>query len=526
MDIVGLQTGSLVTSIDGNQYRAARPAWIQAGRDIVNLKGLILNQRPNDVSRIAAGRDILYANVDIAGPGWLEIIAGRNLTQEDRGRLGSVGLIDGKPATGKGGAGIVVSVGGEGDYTAFARRYLDPANRADPGQTLASQPGKAIKTYECELADWLRAFQGYDGPADQARAYFDALPPEQQRIFLRQVYYAELTQGGREYNDAAGPRPGSYVRGRQAIASLFPEADAQGRPIRYQGDITLFGGSGIQTLFGGPIHLLAPGGKMIFGVEGMAPPSTAGVVTQGAGDIQMYAKGSILLGQSRVMTTFGGHIMGWSAEGDINSGRGAKSTVVYTPQRRLYDAVGNVSLSPTVPSTGAGISTLNPIPEVPKGDVDLVAPLGTVDPGEAGIRVSGNINIAALHVVNAANIQVQGESKGIPATATVNTGALTSASSAASSATQSAQDMTRQQQASARQNLPSIISVQILGYGNEPASGATGEGAAPAGQPPRRDGSASGYDPRSVFQMLGNGDIPEAQRARLTDAERRRLSGG
>ncbi|WZB71515.1 hypothetical protein WJ968_06065 [Achromobacter xylosoxidans] len=58
---------------------------------------------------------------------------------------------------------------------------------------------------------------------------------------------------------------------------------------------------------------------MIFGVEGMAPPSTAGVVTQGAGDIQMYAKGSILLGQSRVMTTFGGHIMGWSAEGDINS---------------------------------------------------------------------------------------------------------------------------------------------------------------------------------------------------------------
>ena len=426
----------------------------------------------------------------------------------------------------QGGAGIVVSVGGEGDYTAFARRYLDPANRADPGQTLASQPGKAIKTYERELADWLRAFQGYDGPADQARAYFDALPPEQQRIFLRQVYYAELTQGGREYNDAAGPRPGSYVRGRQAIASLFPEADAQGRPIRYQGDITLFGGSGIQTLFGGPIHLLAPGGKMIFGVEGMAPPSTAGVVTQGAGDIQMYAKGSILLGQSRVMTTFGGHIMGWSAEGDINNGRGAKSTVVYTPQRRLYDAVGNVSLSPTVPSTGAGISTLNPIPEVPKGDVDLVAPLGTVDPGEAGIRVSGNINIAALHVVNAANIQVQGESKGIPATATVNTGALTSASSAASSATQSAQEMTRQQQASARQNLPSIISVQILGYGNEPASGATGEGAAPAGQPPRRDGSASGYDPRSVFQMLGNGDIPEAQRARLTDAERRRLSGG
>jgi hypothetical protein len=27
---------------------------------------------------------------------------------------------------------------------------------------------------------------------------------------------------------------------------------------------------------------------------------------------------------------------------------------------------------------------------VPRGDVDLIAPFGTIDPGEAGIRVSGN----------------------------------------------------------------------------------------------------------------------------------------
>ena len=170
---------------------------------------------------------------------------------------------------------------------------------------------------------------------------------------------------------------------------------------------------------------MAPGGQMVFGVEGAAPPSTAGIVTQGAGDIQMYAKGSILLGQSRVMTTFGGHILGWSAEGDINSGRGSKSTVVYTPQRRLYDDVGNVTLASTVPSTGAGIATLNPIPEVPRGDVDLVAPLGTIDAGEAGIRFSGNVNLAALQVVNAANVVGQGKATGVPALAAVNVAALT-----------------------------------------------------------------------------------------------------
>lgn len=528
-DIVGLSTGSTITTKDGIEYHAARPVSIQAGGDIVNLKALVLNHQPNDVSRIVAGRDILYANVDVAGPGWLEVSAGRNLTQEDKGRLTSIGPINGGQTTGKGGAGIVASAGGQGDYAAFARRYLDPANRADPGQPLSGQAGKTAKTYEGELLDWLRAQHGYGGAADGARAYFDALPAEQQRVFLRQVYYAELTAGGREYNDPIGPRAGSYARGRQAIAELYPTTGADGRPIRYQGDITLFGGSGIQTLYGGSIHLMAPGGQVVFGVEGVAPPSTAGIITQGAGDIQMYAKGSILLGQSRVMTTFGGNILGWSAEGDINSGRGAKSTVVYTPQRRLYDDVGNVTLSPTVPSTGAGIATLNPIPEVPPGDVDLVAPLGTIDAGEAGIRYSGNVNLAALQVVNAANVVGQGKATGVPALAAVNVAALTSASAAAAGATQGAQETSRQQQAAARRNLPSIISVQILGNGSEPLSGAGSPGAtAPAGRNPGPGAAAAtqGYDPRSIFQMVGNGELDAAQKARLTEPEQRGLSGG
>ena len=132
-----------------------------------------------------------------------------------------------------------------------------------------------------------------------------------------------------------------------------------------------------------------------------------------------------------------------------------------------------MALSPNAPSSGAGIATLAPIAEVPAGDVDLHAPLGTIDAGEAGIRVSGNINIAALHVVNAANIQVKGESNGIPAAATVNTGALASASAASSAAAGAAQESVQRAQQQSRQNLPSVISVQILGYGDEPAAGAT-----------------------------------------------------
>ena len=53
---------------------------------------------------------------------------------------------------------------------------------------------------------------------------------------------------------------------------------------------------------------------------------------------------------------------------------------------------------------------------MPAGDVDLYAPLGTIDAGEAGIRVSGNVNIAAQNVLNAANIKAKGDSVGIPVT--------------------------------------------------------------------------------------------------------------
>ncbi|HFH2805101.1 filamentous hemagglutinin family protein [Pseudomonas aeruginosa] len=479
--------------------------------DYASSGNLFVNTSATDVSLVQAGRDILYGNFNVAGPGTLEISAGRNILMEDRAAITSLGAV--VPGDSRPGADIVLQAGAAGaDYQAFLERYLDPANLAQGGTPLAEQPGKVVRTYESELAKWLNERFGFAGDAEQAQAFFAGLPAEQQRIFARQVYFAELRAGGREYNEVGGVRQGSYLRGRNAIAALFPERDPAGNPISYEGDIVMYGGAGVHTNFGGDIQLLTPGGQQVFGIEGEAPPSTAGVVTQGVGNIRSYALGSILLGQSRVMTTFGGDIQIWSAEGDINAGRGSKTTVVYTPPRRIYDAWGNVSLSPQVPSTGAGIATLNPIPEVAPGDIDLIAPLGTIDAGEAGIRVSGNVNVVALQVVNAANIQTQGQSSGIPLVASVNTGALTSASAAASSATQAAEDVSRQQQAAARQRMPSVITVQVLGFGNERLE-------------PSRDGASRspGYNPDSAVQVLGAGALGEQARSQLTDEERGNL---
>jgi hypothetical protein len=492
-----------------------------------------------DVWVVSAGRDILKSSFNGGGPGTLDMSAGRNILMKDKGSVVSLGpVVQGDK---RAGAGIAMQagVGAAGlDYLRFVKPYLDPANVAKSGVPLADQAGKVVKSYEGELATWLVERYGFKGTAAEALAYYLALPEPQQRVFARNVYFAELKAGGREYNDADSSRYGSFLRSRNAIAGLAPATDASGKAISYAGDIVMYrgtfalfnSGSGkydrivprsayVHTNFGGDIQLLTPGGKQVFGIEGEAPPSTSGVITKGGGNINLYSHGSILLGQSRVMTTFGGDILGWSSQGDINAGRGSKSTIVYTPPKRVYDNWGNVTLSSDVPSTGAGIATLAPIAEVPAGDVDLLAPLGTIDAGEAGIRVSGNVNLAALTVMNAANIQVKGEAKGMPTVASVNVAAMTNASAAATQATTAAQEVVQRERAATRSAQPSVFTVRVLGFGSDaPPDSAQ---AVPA------DGArieAADYNPRSAVRVLGLGPLPESATRQLTAQERSRLS--
>jgi len=268
----------------------------------------------------------------------------------------------------------------------------------------------------------------------------------------------------------------------------------------------------VHTDKGGSVQLLAPGGKVILGTEGLSPGADAGLVTAAANsDIDIYSLGSILLGQSRIMTMFGGNILAWSAQGDINAGRGAKTSTLYTPPQRIYDNYGNVSVSLTAPASGAGIATLKLLADVPPGNVDLIAPLGTIDAGEAGIRVSGNLNLAALQIVNAANIDVKGTSTGIPTVQGPPTAALTAANNT-SAATQQA---TPPSQSSNGQ--PSIIMVEVLGYGG-------GDGAGDDNDTRRKRNDQQSYDPKGSVQYVGAGALTDEEQKKLTPEERKNLA--
>jgi filamentous hemagglutinin family protein len=466
-DILGMQFGVYLPASHGQsqQVIAAKPFDLYAGRDIVDSGTLLtpdifLNLNATDISSVTAGRDIIESSFDIAGPGNLVVQAGRNLYEADQGAIVSLGRVFGiTPANRDTGAAVSVlaGVGSGPDYTNFATEFLSPDSTLNLNDASA-----IIQSDNATLYSWLQANAGYTGSQTGAYAYFQTLPVAQQDVFLRTLYFNLLNNSGLEFNNPASAHYKSYILGQDAIASLFPANVTTGNTAPDTGDITLFGPSGIQTLFGGTIEALTPGGNTIVGVEGTTPPSTAGFITQGSGDIDIYAQDSVLLGESRVITTFGGSIVVWSSLGNINAGRGSKTTIDYTPVQRVYDNYGNVFLSPTVPSSGAGIATLAPIPGVPPGNINLVAPVGTVDAGEAGIRGSGNLNIAALHVVNAANISVQGSTTGVPTAVAPDVGGLTSAGNAAGAAAQAAENAAPKQHATP---LPSIWIVEILGYG-------------------------------------------------------------
>jgi filamentous hemagglutinin len=228
---------------------------------------------------------------------------------------------------------------------------------------------------------------------------------------------------------------------------LFPTKDAAGLALTYDGDLNMFF-SQLKTEQGGDINLLLPGGSVVVGVPnppanlsaikgfttatGLTVPGTVnlGILVLGAGQIEGFADQNFEVNQSRILTLEGGDIILWASNGNIDAGKGAKSASGAPPPVIQTDANGNSFVNPSNSVAGSGIGQLLTVPGLKAGLVNLIAPKGIVNAGDAGIRVAGNLNIAAVQVIGAGNITVVGTATGVPVS---EAGALAGALSGANS---------------------------------------------------------------------------------------------
>ena len=456
-----------------------------AGQDITDIAFYVQNVRAADTTVIDAGRDLIAydpnselraeaglgastaasGDIQISGSGTLEVLAGRNLdlgisaTSDGDIGLGITSIGNNRnPYLPFAGANIIAGAGvgisfGDGlsgsqiDFSSFIGKFLDPAAGALPSRYL---PDLGV----------LLGLSTTD--TSQIWSAFKSLSTEQQDQLALDVYYLVLRDAGRDHNNPGSPGFGNYANGEAAVAALFPGTT-------WNGDITLTSRE-IQTQNGGDINIFAPGGMLNVGVNSASGTAAdEGILTESGGDISIFASGSVNVGTSRVFTLRGGNEIIWSSFGDIAAGSAAKTVLAAPPTRVLVDPQSaDVQTDLAGLATGGGIGVLESVAGVPPSDIDLIAPEGTIDAGDAGIRVSGNLNLAALHVINASNISVGGTSSGVPTMAAPNIGALTTASNSTGAVNNAATGIANQNRESAvAEDAASIITVDVVGYGGD-----------------------------------------------------------
>lgn len=461
--------------ISGVTLFSPKFAEIFAGRDILDVAFYIQNLRDTDTTIVSSGRDIIPYNansglrvaanslgnqplnsaplagdIQIGGPGALEVLAGRNLDL-GTGASNSDGT----------GVGITAIGNARNPFLEFAGANIVAGAGIGPSRGLT----ESAMDFETFISKFV---EGADGErylaelGDQLGGRtFDELTGEDRNRIALEVFYLVLRDAGRDFSTT-----GNYERGLAAIEALFGENKV------YAGEI-LTRGRDIRTKSGGNISIFAPGGGVALANTIIDDPlSPPGIITESGGNISIFTNDSVDIGIGRIFTLRGGDEIIWSSEGDIAAGSSPKTVQSAPPTRVVIDPQGgSVQTDLAGLATGGGIGVLATVQGIEPGDVDLIAPNGTVDAGDAGIRVSGNLTIAAVQVLNAENIQVAGTSTGTPSTPSVsapNLAGLSAASNAAGAANSAADQATKQptrESETKSDELPSIISAEVIGYG-------------------------------------------------------------
>lgn len=473
--------------IAGLLLYSPKAAHILAARDISDVALYLQNVSSSDISIVSSGRDILPYNagsllrlaanragnipvqsltglgsgplagdIQISGPGVLQVLAGRNLdlgsgaSKADGTAAGLTSIGNGRnPYLPFGGADIIAGAGlglasglssGSLNFTAFINQFVLGPDGAAYLAEVSPNPASPLTA-----------------------ASFALLSDEEKKQLALEIFYLVLRDAGRGYNDPDSPGYRKYDTGYAAIAALFP-GEAWNGSINTQS-------REVRTKNGGSISLFAPGGGLTLASSIIGSPLTPpGIITDSGGDIAIFTKNSVSLGISRIFTLKGGNEIIWSSTGDIAAGSSSKTVQSAPPTRVIIDPQSaDLATDLAGLATGGGIGVLASVKGVAPGSVDLIAPLGVVDAGDAGIRASGNLNIAATQVLNAGNISVGGTATGAPvaSVSAPNMGAVASAATAgaATASAAAAAQQAEPPKPKTQQQIPSVITVEVLGYG-------------------------------------------------------------
>jgi filamentous hemagglutinin len=461
--------------INNIEFNTAKKALIQTGRDFRNVSLSVQHPNLHDTTILNIGRDLFYTSdrspdgvlnnnirkIELAGPGELLVKTGRNIDLGSSQGISTLGDITYSGLADRG-ANVTVMTGlngGEPDYSGFIGKYLQ-------NNKLYISDYAKVSTL---VTDFMRQRSGNSGlTRDQALAGFKALKAEdyltlqpQLAAIILPVYMNEIRESG---SASADPKVGlANKRGYDAIEALFPGT-------KWKGDLSLFF-SKIQSVDGGGINLMVPGGKINAGLAvaftGSKASSDLGIVAQKEGAVNAVVRDDFLVNQSRVFALGGDDITLWSSEGDIDAGKGAKSSIAAPPPIISFDESGNLVIEFPAVVSGSGIRTASTASGILPGDVFLFAPKGVVNAGEAGIG-GNNVTISATAVLGANNIDVGGVSAGIPQPPPSAAAGLTGTSNLSAGVTQVAEASVaanNDKNSQLRDAVLGLVSVDILGFG-------------------------------------------------------------
>jgi filamentous hemagglutinin family protein len=501
--------------------RTNRPTEIVAGRDINNPHFVGQNFDADDVTRLSAGRDINGIGVTnnnnarviaLSGPGALKIEAGRDLNLRQMAGVLAYGnqINSGLPAQS---AKITVAAGqaqavnlsellsrhGQrpGLRQALTQALVDSglppsgavAGAGDWNELTDAQLQAAFAELNADrqvlavqaFLDAEFAAQFLPEDAGQSASYYrsEAFQHKKQEAMWRQIRESAAAAGA----IAVSTDEAEEARRKERRTALFAQAAAVadlaglGATFERAGDISL-GQSRVHNLGQGGGDALGSANDALGGIDVIAagqvlaglPTSVnapGGFISYGGGSFRSISGGDFLAGDQRVIAMGRGNLLIYSVAGSIDSGKGSNTATSTTlPLRRFNTRSGQVEVVGQPPVSGSGFQKIDtPKDMVPV--VGLYAPNGEIRALDAFIKGDAAIDIVAPTVIGADNI---GGAAGIapPPAPTVSL-SLTPQVTDTAAGTQQVASAT---EAKAEQRANSVLTVDLLGYGDAPAAGA------------------------------------------------------